>query len=144
MRLWLVSSNRLVPFVLAHKTEVWGIAAMKGQGNILTYMCRQKGHKQPLTDEELRQATPCELVRSALPADLAEELLVLLLAESPSWHRGQWVLFGKTHAAPRTSCYYSLEQEGVSIAQYSILLLGSRGLASMRSCFGRQSGPGPQ
>ena len=76
-------------------------------------MCRKKGRKEPLSDEELRQATPCELVRNVLPKELAEELLILLLAESPSWHRGQWVLFGKTHAAPRTSCYYSLEQEGV-------------------------------
>ena len=86
-------------------------------------MCRQKGRKEPLSDEDLRQATPCELVRNVLPADLAEELLALLLAESPSWHRGQWVLFGKTHAAPRTSCYYSLEPEGVSTLQHYILAL---------------------
>ena len=74
--------------------------------------CRHKGHKHALSDEELRQATPCELVRNVLPKALAEELLLLLLAESPSWHRGQWVLFGKTHAAPRTSCYYALDAEG--------------------------------
>ena len=35
---------------------------------------RSRGHKQPMSDEELRQATPCELVRNALPKDLAEEL----------------------------------------------------------------------
>ena len=39
---------------------------------------------------------------------------MLLLAESPSWQRGQWTMFGKTHAAPRTSCYYSLDADGVS------------------------------
>ena len=74
---------------------------------------RQKGRKQPLSDEELRRATPCELVRDVLPKGLAEELLVLLLAASPSWQRGQWTMFGKTHAAPRTSCYYSLDADGV-------------------------------
>jgi hypothetical protein len=78
----------------------------------MVLQCRNKRHKHALSDEELRQATPCELVRNVLPKALAEELLMLLLAESPSWHPGQWVLFGKTHAAPRTSCYYALDAEG--------------------------------
>ena len=58
---------------------------------------------------------PCELVRDVLPKGLAEELLVLLLAESPGWQRGQWTMFGKTHAAPRTSCYYSLDADAVGL-----------------------------
>lgn len=71
--------------------------------------CRQRGRPRPLTDEQLRQGTPCEIARDALPRDLAERLLRALLADAPGFTRGQWIMFGKAHPAPRTSCYYSLE-----------------------------------
>ena len=70
---------------------------------------RPKGTKKvPISDEELRRGAPCEVVRDVLPKQLANQLLELLLADVPTWHRGQWIMFGKTHDAPRTSCYYSL------------------------------------
>ncbi|BDA47843.1 probable DNA oxidative demethylase ALKBH2 [Coccomyxa sp. Obi] len=68
-----------------------------------------KGTKKvPISDEELRKGAPCEVVRDVLPKQLANELLALMLADVPTWQRGQWIMFGKTHDAPRTSCYYSL------------------------------------
>ncbi len=69
---------------------------------------RQRAKKAPISDEELRQRAPCEVVRNALPKQLADELLSCLLADAHTWQRGQWIMFGKAHDAPRTSCYYSL------------------------------------
>ena len=68
-------------------------------------------HRQqsPLTDEELRCITPCEVVRNALPLDLANSLLKVLLADSATWVRGTWYIGGKQHSAPRRSAYYQLD-----------------------------------
>ncbi|KAL3152126.1 hypothetical protein ABBQ32_001224 [Trebouxia sp. C0010 RCD-2024] len=70
----------------------------------------------PLTDEELRCVTPCEVVRNALPLNLANSLLKVLLADSATWVRGTWYIGGKKHSAPRRSAYYRLSstQEIVS------------------------------
>ena len=66
-----------------------------------------------LTDDNLRSLTPCEVVRVALPAALANQLLKILLADSASWTRGTWYMGGKEHLAPRTSAYYSLQERQV-------------------------------
>lgn len=80
---------------------------------------RPKGTKKvPISDEELRSGAPLEVVRNVLPKQLANELLELLLAEVPTWQRGQWIMFGKTHDAPRTSCYYSLACGQVRVLHY--------------------------
>ena len=63
----------------------------------------------PVTDDELRSLTPCEVVRDALPVPLANRLLKLLLADCATWTRGTWYMGGKEHAAPRTSAYYTLD-----------------------------------
>lgn len=52
--------------------------------------------------------TPCEVVRNALPLNLANSLLKVLLADSASWVRGTWYIAGKQHSAPRRSAYYTL------------------------------------
>ncbi|KAL3142716.1 hypothetical protein ABBQ38_003017 [Trebouxia sp. C0009 RCD-2024] len=62
----------------------------------------------PLTDEELRCVTPCEVVRNALPLKLANNLLKVLLADSATWVRGTWYIGGREHSAPRRSAYYTL------------------------------------
>lgn len=63
----------------------------------------------PLTDNELRNLTPCEVVRNALPPKSADQLLRLLIQDSPSFKRGTWYIGGKKHDAPRTSSYYALQ-----------------------------------
>ena len=56
-----------------------------------------------LTDDELRQRTPLEVVRIALPSELASRLLAALLQDHPNWEQGTWwmnseqALFGSTH-----------------------------------------------
>ena len=64
--------------------------------------------QSPLTDEELRCMTPCEVVRAALPSTLANSLLKVLLADCATWVRGTWYMAGKQHSAPRRSAYYTL------------------------------------
>ena len=67
----------------------------------------------PVTDDQLRSMTPCEVVRNALPAELANTLLRVLLADAANWTRGTWFIGGKEHVAPRTSSYYALQDKQV-------------------------------
>ncbi len=69
----------------------------------------------PVSHEELQREVPSEMVQNVLPKNLADRLLRHLIADAPTWHRGQWIMFGKTHAAPRTSCYYSLADGQVGL-----------------------------
>ena len=62
----------------------------------------------PLMDDELCLLTPCEVVRDALPAKLANTLLKDLMSDAATWTRGTWYMGGKEHTAPRTSSYYTL------------------------------------
>ena len=78
-------------------------------------MRRLRSRPRPLSDEQLREAAPCDVVRRALPQELAGELLAALLADAPGWARGQWIMFGKTHDAPRTSCFYSLDDSAPQV-----------------------------
>ena len=77
---------------------------------------KQAGSKKqtPLTEHQLRDLTPCEIVRTALPSKLADKLLQTLLKDSATWARGTWYIGGKKHDAPRTSSYYSLGAKTVS------------------------------
>ena len=67
-----------------------------------------------LTDDELRQRTPLEVVRIALPSELASRLLAELLHDCPSWEQGTWwmnseqALFGSkiSRSQPRGSVAY--------------------------------------
>lgn len=77
----------------------------------------------PISLEELRREVPCELVQNVLPKELADNLLTQLITDAPTWHRGQWIMFGKTHAAPRTSCYYSLSNGQVRLPSFELALL---------------------
>lgn len=70
----------------------------------------------PLTDDQLHDLTPCEVVRSALPRELADNLLRTLLHDSAAWSRGTWYMGGKKHDAPRTSSYYELSVNQASKA----------------------------
>ena len=67
----------------------------------------------PLMDDELRSLTPCEVVRDALPAKLANTLLKSLMSDAATWNRGTWYMGGKEHTAPRTSSYYTLHDTQV-------------------------------
>jgi len=54
-----------------------------------------------------------QVVRNALPADLAAQLLADLLQRSERYVRGQWFMFGQRHDAPRTSAYFNLREAEV-------------------------------
>ena len=83
-----------------------------------------------LTDDNLRCVTPCEVVRGALPAALATQLLKILLADSASWTRGTWYMGGKEHLAPRTSAYYSLQERQVSAVQHENIVFDCAAVSS--------------
>ena len=104
-------------------------------------MRRQRNKPQPLSDEQLREAAPCDIVRQALPKELAEELLTALLVDAPGWARGQWIMFGKTHDAPRTSCFYSLADSASEVITSSfctavllVVILAATIHVSMEAC----------
>ncbi len=86
----------------------------------------------PLMDDELRSLTPCEVVRDALPAKLANTLLKGLMSDAATWSRGTWYMGGKEHTAPRTSAYYTLhdtevcsQASHVQLSNLSMLRLSS-------------------
>lgn len=54
-----------------------------------------------------------QVVRNALPASLATQLLDDLLRRSERYVRGQWFMFGQRHDAPRTSAYFNLREAEV-------------------------------
>lgn len=74
----------------------------------------------PLMDDELCSLTPCEVVRDALPAKLANTLLKDLMSDAATWTRGTWYMGGKEHTAPRTSSYYTLRdiEEATSVRAF--------------------------
>ncbi|DBA81837.1 hypothetical protein WJX77_008979 [Trebouxia sp. C0004] len=74
----------------------------------------------PLMDDELRSLTPCEVVRDALPAKLANTLLKGLISDAATWTRGTWYMGGKEHIAPRTSSYYTFPdtEEATSVCAF--------------------------
>ena len=43
-----------------------------------------------LTDDELQQRSPLEVVRVALPSELASRLLAELLQDQANWEQGTW------------------------------------------------------
>ena len=66
--------------------------------------------ERAVSDEELRSLAPAQVIRKALPNELAEKLLRHLLDESrTSWQSTSWVIHGKAHATPRTSAMYNLD-----------------------------------
>ena len=68
-----------------------------------------QGGRVELTLEELYGATRCELVLGALPGELADTLLLQLLADRPHFARGQWHFKPNQPAlAGHLSCHYSL------------------------------------
>lgn len=66
--------------------------------------------ERAVSDEELRSLAPGQVIRKALPNELADKLLRQLLDESKkSWQSTSWVIHGKTHATPWTSAMYNLD-----------------------------------
>ena len=69
-----------------------------------------------LTDDELRQRTPLEVVRIALPPELASRLLAELLQDQAHWEQGTWwmnseqALFGSNISRSQPSCHHVLMQ----------------------------------
>ena len=85
-----------------------------------------------LMDDELRLLTPCEVVRDALPAKLANTLLKGLVSDAATWTRGTWYMGGKEYTAPRTSSYYTLHDTKVC-SQASQVQLSSLSMLRLSS-----------
>jgi len=77
----------------------------------LAFVQQGPGRKLPVTDDELPQHAPCELIRNALPTALATQLLQEMLADSARWEQPKWFLFGQVHDAPRKSQYFELSDQ---------------------------------
>ena len=69
--------------------------------------------ERAVSDEELASIAPVHVIRKALPAELADELLQQLLGESSTtWTSSSWVVRGKEFSTPRTSAIYEFSNAG--------------------------------
>lgn len=74
-----------------------------------------QGPKVALSDAELAECSPCQLIRNALPTRLANSLLESVLEDTPNLVRGSWWMFGKVS-------YVSIDDRPL---QYLVLYFGS-------------------
>ncbi|KAL0051129.1 hypothetical protein WJX82_002462 [Trebouxia sp. C0006] len=91
-----------------HQQPWWQTGGPSNQSLASAKLITNTRQATPLKDDELRSLTPCEVVRDALPAKLADTLLKGLMSDAATWNRGTWYMGGKEHTAPRTSAYYTL------------------------------------
>ena len=96
-----------------HEQPWWQKGGPSNQSLASAKLTTSTRQATPLMDDELRLLTPCEVVRDALPAKLANTLLKGLVSEAVTWNRGTWYMGGKEHTAPRTSAYYTLHDTKV-------------------------------
>ncbi len=88
------------------------------------------------TPEDIANHTPCSIIHNFLPSGEAEELLMELLEEAPSFPRQTFKLFDNVVQSPHTQCFYvdSLEEQTKQKTEYlyngSFLTVG---LCSMQS-----------
>ncbi len=115
-----------------HQQPWWQAGGPSNQSLASAKLTTNTRQATPLMDDELRSLTPCEVVRDALPAKLANTLLKGLLSDAATWNRGSWYMGGKEHTAPRTSAYYTLhdtevcsQASHVQLSNLSILRLSS-------------------
>ncbi len=76
-----------------------------------------------LSTEELEGLAPLSVDPQVLPPALADMLLRDLSQAGPDWVRGTWWMFGKEHAAPRTSAYFQISQADVSAMSSTIVVI---------------------
>ena len=106
------------PVIQRHCQPWWQLAAPNKQLLATANFITAPRQQLPVTDDELRSLTPCEVVRDALPAKLANSLLRTLLLDAATWTRGTWYMGGKEHVAPRSSAYYTLND--TQVCEHSI------------------------
>ncbi|GMH45684.1 hypothetical protein BSKO_13647 [Bryopsis sp. KO-2023] len=87
----------------------------KAAGNRVTVASARFGGGQAkaisLSEEELLEHSPCEVIRNALPVSLADSLLENIAEEAKNWIRGTWWMFGKDYVAPRSSAFYEIAKK---------------------------------
>lgn len=88
-------------------------AEVTGSARLKTAACGS--HHLSLTLIELEDAAPVSIIENVLPSALASTLLGELNEAGPHWVRGSWYLFGKQHAAPRTSAFFTLPHAEVNL-----------------------------
>jgi len=52
-----------------------------------------------------------QVLSDALPAKLCATLLSVLLADSLTYRRGKWRIYGEHKEVPRSTCHYALDAE---------------------------------
>lgn len=72
------------------------------------------------TPEDIEAHTPCSIIHNFLPAKQADDLLLQLVEESPSYQSLEFKLFDKVVWSPHTFCFYvnSLEEAEEQRAAY--------------------------
>ena len=86
-------------------------SAADSQSSVISRQSHVVAVQVRLTDDELRQRSPLEVVRTALPSELASRLLAELLQDQANWEQGTWwmnseqALFGSniSRSQPRRS-----------------------------------------
>lgn len=96
-----------------HQQPWWQAGGPSNQSLASAKLTTNTRQATPLMNDELRSLTPCEVVRDALPAKLANSLLKGLMSDAATWTRGTWYMGGKEHIAPRTSSYYTFHDTEV-------------------------------
>lgn len=84
---------------------------------------RRRGKVFAIPDEDAQQYGPVLIERRFLPSELADRLLLALLASCDDWHRGTWTVFGKTHVNARTTRNFALKASVRSRNEYADLAL---------------------
>lgn len=76
-----------------------------------------------MTYQQAEQLAPVSVQENSLPLSLANSLLQELNQAGPDWVRGTWWMFGKQHAAPRTSAYFNLPDAEVQSSFHALASL---------------------
>ena len=77
----------------------------------------ETGRAVSVSDQELAAIAPVQLIRHALPHELADQLLDSLLQESDSWKASSWIVHGNQFTTPRTSAIYEFAAGGPSSSE---------------------------
>lgn len=73
------------------------------------------------TPEDIEAHTPCSIIHNFLPAKQADDLLLQLVDEAPSYQSLEFKLFDRVVWSPHTFCFYvnSLEEAEVQKTDYT-------------------------
>ncbi|CAE7406945.1 ALKBH3 [Symbiodinium necroappetens] len=96
----------------------WPLHRLPAQpATVRTVRVGETGRAVSVSDQELAAIAPVQLIRHALPHELADQLLDSLLQESDSWKASSWIVHGNQFTTPRTSAIYEFAAGGPSSSE---------------------------